>query len=178
LEKKVIVGRQRDFLMFGLGAVLFFALGWYLQSGWTREPVEIKPAPVVQDMEQNEVLAEQERDQGRSIADFRLERDREQSRQRERLQEMLVAAGAGSDWSKQLEKDLLSLEKRVNYEHELENLLSARGYPNVAVSVNEASVTIVMKGKTLAPEQVGLIGQWTADVTGYPIDQIRIVDQL
>lgn len=170
-----MVNRQRDILMFGLGAVIFFALGWYLQSGWTREPVKEDPIPITQNVETNNVLVDQ--DQSRSVADFRLERDREHSRQRERLQEMLTSAGPGSDWGKQVEKDLLSLEKRVNYEHELENLLSARGYPNAAVSVNESSVTIVVKGKTLAPEQVGLIGQWTADVTGYPIGQIRIVDQ-
>lgn len=175
LSKKIVVNRQRDILIFGLGAVIFFTLGWYLQSGWTRERVDLEPAPVIQNIEENKVVVDQ--DKSRSVADFRLARDREHSRQRERLQEMLTSAGAGSDWGKQVEKDLLSLEKRVNYEHELENLLSARGYPKAAVSVNDASVTIVVSDKTLAPEQVSLIGQWTADVTGYPIGQIRIVDQ-
>lgn len=175
MAKKIVVNRQRDIIMFGLGAVIFFALGWYLQSGWTRERVEVEQAPVIQEMEQNnKIVIDQET---QTVADFRLGRDREHSRQRERLQEMLTSAGAGSDWGRQVEKDLLSLEKRVNYEHELENLLSARGYPSAAVSVNESAVTIVIKGKTLSPEQVGVIGQWTADVTGYPIGQIRIVDQ-
>lgn len=175
MGQKFFTYRRRDLLIIGLGAVLFFAAGWYLQSGWTRVKVEQPPAPVIEEDLSNKVVLEQKETQ--SLVDFRLERDREHSRQRERLQEMLTAAETGTDWAKQVQTDLLGLERRINHEHELENLLTARGYPDSGVAVNDSTVTIVIKGQTLSAEQVGLIGQWAADVSGYPIGQIRIADQ-
>lgn len=175
MEKQwVICQRRRVLLICGVG-IICFAMGWTFQSGWVKTTPPEKPQVSLEVTPPVRPVVVEEK--GKNVVSFRLDRDREQSRQRERLQELLLAAESGSEWAKKVESELLTLERRINFEHDLENLLATRGYPDAAVSVNEGAVTVVIGDKKLQPEQVSLIGQWTADVTGFPIAQIRIVDK-
>lgn len=176
MEKQWVIWRRHRVVLIGCVAVICFLAGWYLQSGWVRTaPPEMPQAALEVTPPVQPVLDEAK--QPKNLVSFRLDRDREQSRQRERLQELLIAAEPGTEWAKQVESELLTLERRINFEHDLENLLATRGYPDAAVSVNDGAVTVVIGDKSLGPEQVSVIGQWAADVTGYPIGQIRIIDQ-
>lgn len=173
MEKQWVIWHRRRVFLILCGAVCCFLMGWYLQADWVKttpepqKPIVLEVTPPAKPAVQIEQ---------KNLVSFRLDRDREQSRQRERLQELLLAAESGTEWAKRVESELLTLERRINFEHELENLLATRGYPEAAVSVNDGAITVVVD-KKLEPEQVNLIGQWAADVTGYPIGQIRIIDK-
>jgi hypothetical protein len=171
-----IVCHRKNAFYLGVVAVFCFMLGWYMQVGW--EPVKTSEvALVIRQPETLPVISSTTEDKERALISFKLNRDREQSRQRERMQELLISAEPGSEWGKKMETELLAMERRINAEHELENLLAARGYLDTAVYLNEGAVTVVFGNIALTPEQVSLVGQWAADTTGYPISQIRIVDQ-
>ncbi len=106
--------------------------------------------------------------------DFRWERERERSRLKEELERMLETAGG--DLKAQIEKELWELTLRGNVEKEVESLLAARGYRESTVVIHPQTVTVVIKGRNLTPAEAAAIGQLTAEVTGFPLDKIRIVE--
>ena len=83
---------------------------------------------------------------------------------------------AGGDLKAQIEKELWELTLRGNGEIEVESLLAARGYRESTVVIHPQTVTVVIKGRNLTPAEAAAIGQLTAEVTGFPLDKIRIVE--
>lgn len=106
--------------------------------------------------------------------DFRLERERERSRLKEELERMLETAG--EDFKVKIENELWELTLRGNVEKEVESLLAARGYRENTVVIHPQTVTVVVKGRDLTPTEAAAIGQLAAEVTGFPLEQIRIVE--
>lgn len=108
------------------------------------------------------------------LDEFRWNRDRERSRLQETLEEMLRTAEG--DQRAKVHDELLTLMKRQTIEHELENLLAAKGYNQNAVAVYPETVAVIVKGKTLNPDAVAEIGELVTRVTGYRVEQIRIME--
>src|SRR5690554_220956 len=106
--------------------------------------------------------------------DFRLERERERSRLKEELERMLETAGG--DLAVKIENELWELTLRGNVEKEVESLLAARGYRENTVVIHPQTVTIVVKGADLTSTEAATIGQLAAEATGFPLEQIRIVE--
>ncbi|NLM37845.1 MAG: SpoIIIAH-like family protein [Firmicutes bacterium] len=109
-----------------------------------------------------------------ALVEFRWNRDRERSRLQETLEEMLRTA-EGEQRTK-LHDELLTLMKRQTVEHELENLLAAKGYPQNAVAVYPGTVAVIVKGRPLNPAAVAEIGELATRITGYRVEQIRIME--
>lgn len=161
------------FYLLILIAVVFFAVGFFL----VYLPVDLKtPEPSAGLKVSPEVSGENLRyQQDRNfLSEFRLERERERSRLQERLEELLATADEES--AREIHDKLWELAKRSAMEIEVENLLKARGYSDIAVAIYPGSVTVVIKGSSLVPEAVSAIGALVADVTGYPLEQIRILE--
>jgi hypothetical protein len=106
--------------------------------------------------------------------DLSLEREKERSRLKEELERMLVTAG--DDLEEKIKNELWELTLRAAMEKEVETLLAARGYRGNTVVIQPRAVTVVIKGANLAPAQVAAIGQMTAEITGFPLEQIRIIE--
>ncbi|NLC53682.1 MAG: SpoIIIAH-like family protein [Firmicutes bacterium] len=108
------------------------------------------------------------------LVDFRWSRDRERSRLQETLEEMLLTAEG--DQKAKIHDELLTLMQRQTIEHELENLLTAKGYPHNAVAVYPETVAVIVKGKTLNTNAVAEIGELVTRITGYRVEQVRIME--
>ncbi|HEX3047743.1 MAG TPA: SpoIIIAH-like family protein [Bacillota bacterium] len=111
-----------------------------------------------------------------SLLDLKIERDRERSRETEQVQDLLNKVGLTDETRKQAELELWRLTQATAKEHELETLLKARGYQESMVTISPKLVTVVVAGK-LDPQKANEIGQATAEVTTYSLDQIEIVER-
>ncbi|MCL6590518.1 MAG: SpoIIIAH-like family protein [Firmicutes bacterium] len=111
-----------------------------------------------------------------SLLDLKIERDRERSRETEQVQDLLNKVGLSDETRKQAEQELWRLTQATAKEHELETLLKARGYQESMVTISPKLVTVVVVGK-LDPGKANEIGQATAEVTTYSLDQIEIVER-
>ena len=109
-----------------------------------------------------------------SLLELRLERDREQGREIEQVQQMLDKVGLTDEIRKEAEQELWRLNQAVFKEHELENLLQAKGYKETLVTITPKLVTVMVTGK-LIPRHAEMIGTLTAEVTGFNLEQIQIV---
>jgi len=111
-----------------------------------------------------------------SLLDLKIERDRERSQEKERVQELLDQAGLTDETRKQAEQELWRLTQAIAKEQELETLLKAKGFQESMVTINPKVVTVVIAGKIDAGN-AGTIGQVAADVTGFGVDQIEVVEK-
>lgn len=111
-----------------------------------------------------------------SLLDLKIERDRERSREVERIQELLDKIGLSDEVRKQAEEELWRLTQATAKEHELENLLKAKGFNEALVSISQRLVSIIV-AKRLAPDEVRDIGQLAADVTTFNLEQVQIVEK-
>jgi hypothetical protein len=108
------------------------------------------------------------------LTELRLAREKERSRLQERLEMLLVTA---DEENKRIIHDqLLTLTNRSSMEREVENVLTARGCRGAVVVAHDQSVTVVVKGMTLDAAAVSAIGELVAEVTGYSLEQIRIIE--
>lgn len=119
------------------------------------------------------VAAEHNSDQA-ALAEFRWNRDRERSRLQETLEKMLRTA-EGEQITK-IQEELLALMKRQALEKELENLLTAKGYPYNAVAVYPQAVAVIIKQAALNPASVAEIGELVIRLTGCRAEQVRIME--
>jgi stage III sporulation protein AH len=111
-----------------------------------------------------------------SLLDLKIERDRERSREVEKIQELLDKVGLSDEVRKEAEKELWRLTQATAKEHDLENILSAKGFRETLVSISQKLVSIVV-AKKLQPDEVKDIGQLAAEVTAVNLEQIQIVDK-
>ena len=111
-----------------------------------------------------------------SLLDLKIERDRERSREIENVQELLDKVGLSDEVRKQAEAELWRLTQATSKEHELENLLKARGFNEALVSISQRLVSIII-AKKIGPDEVRDIGQLAAEVTAFDLQQVQIVEK-
>jgi hypothetical protein len=108
------------------------------------------------------------------LLEIKLSRDRERSREVERIQMLLDRVTLSGEVRKEAERELWRLTRATAKENELESLLKANGFTNTLATIHPQLVTIIIADKIL-PEQVKLVGQLAAEATSCPQDRIRIV---
>lgn len=113
---------------------------------------------------------------GDSLLDFKIERDRERSREVERIQRLLDKVGLSDQVRKEAEEELWRLTQATSKEHELENLLMAKGFKECMATIGRKLVTVAITGQ-LKSEDVKNIAITSAEVTGYQLDQIQILER-
>jgi hypothetical protein len=111
-----------------------------------------------------------------SLLDLKIERDRERSQEMERIEELLDKVGLTDDTRKQAEQELWRLTQAASKEQELETLLKAKGFQESMVNIHPKIVTVVVSGKIDAGN-AGTIGQMAADMTGYGLEQVEVVER-
>jgi hypothetical protein len=114
---------------------------------------------------------------GDALLDIKMSRDRERSRELERIQGMLDQLGLSAEVKKEAETELWRLNQVTLKETELENLLKANGFVDSLVTVGQRFVTVVVAGR-LKTEEAETVGNMAAEVTGFNIEQVRIVEQI
>lgn len=109
------------------------------------------------------------------LLEIKLSRDRERSREIEQIQNLLEKVDLSDEVRKQAERELWRLTQAAAKESELESLLKANGFKNALATISHNLVTVTIADK-IQPQQVKLIGQIAAEVTGFRIDQVQIVN--
>ena len=113
---------------------------------------------------------------GDSLLDLKIERDRERSREVERIQNLLDKVGLSDQVRNEAEEELWRLTQSASKEHELENILKAKGFKECMVTISRKMVTIAIAGK-LQADDVKNIATTTTEVTGFNLDQIQILER-
>lgn len=137
-----------------------------VRTNRTEAPPPINPAPSVP----------REYNPGDSLLDFKIERDRERSREVERIRSLLDKIGLSDQVRKEAEEELWRLTLATSKEHELENLLKAKGFKECMATIGRKMVTVAISGR-LDPDDVKNIAITSAEVTGYQLDQIQILER-
>lgn len=171
--KKIDLSNSQTYLLFiliTLGTTLFY-LG-YRYIGALNQEEQVVPQPTSKPVV---LKVNPDYDEQDSLLEIKLSRDRERSQEIARIQELLERVGLSDQVRKEAEQELWRLTLATSKETELESLLKANGYQEVLVNISRKLITIVLPQK-LQAEQVRVIGQVTAEVTGYSLDQIQIVE--
>lgn len=113
---------------------------------------------------------------GDSLLDLKIERDRERSREVERIQNLLDKVGLSDQVRNEAEEELWRLTQSTSKEYELENILKAKGFKECMVTISRKMVTIAIAGK-LQADDVKNIAATTTEVTGFNLDQIQILER-
>lgn len=150
--------------LFGLGYRYFLAIN---TSAPQPQPEVKEPAPL---------KIPQEYSPSDTLLDLKIERDRERSQEKERIEELLDKIGLTDETRKQAEQELWRLTQASSKEQELETLLKAKGFQESMVAIHPKSVTVVVAGRIDAGN-AGSIGQMASDVTGYGLEQIEVVEK-
>ena len=149
--------------------VVLFGYGYYRAS-----LVEIPKLPPIK--EPAPLNIPREYSPNDSLLDLKIERDRQRSQEVEKVQDLLDKNGLSDEVRKQAEQELWRLTQASVKEHELENLLKAKGFNESLVSINQRLVAVIV-AKKLLPDEVRDIGQLAADVTTFNLEQIQIVER-
>jgi hypothetical protein len=149
--------------------VAMFGYGYYRTI-----PVEIPKLPPVK--EPAPLNIPREYSPNDSLLDLKIERDRERSREIESVQELIEKVGLSDEVRKQAEAEIWRLTQATAKEHELENLLKAKGFDETLVSINPKLISIIV-AKKLQAEEARDIGQLAAEVTSFDLQQVQIVEK-
>ncbi len=113
---------------------------------------------------------------GDRLLEVKLGRDRERSRELERMEALMAQSGLSDQVRREAEREYWRLTQAISKEKELENILKANGFDHCMVTVGSKHVTVVV-GEKLTPERARSFGEYTAEVTGFGLEQVRIVEQ-
>lgn len=150
-----------------------FILGYQ----YIREVNHVEPDPPVKAATPEILPPTTDYKPGDALLDIKMSRDRERSRELERVQGLLEQAGLSAEVKKEAEAELWRLNQVRMRETELENLLKANGFKDSLVTVGQHFVTVVVAGR-LQPKEAETVGGMAAEVTGFNIEQVRIVEQI
>jgi len=153
--------------MLAICAIMF----WYgyqqvIKANKTVDPPIKNPVPSIP----------REYNPGDSLLDLKIEKDRERSREVERIQSLLEKIGLSDRVRNEAEEELWRLTQATSKEHELENLLMAKGFKECMATINRKLITIAISGR-LQPDDVKNIATTANEVTGYLLDQIQILER-
>jgi stage III sporulation protein AH len=158
----------------GLVLLIMALVGLFGYGYYRATPTEIIKLPPVK--EPAPLNIPREYSPNESLLDLKIERDRERSQEVEKVQELLDKVGLSDEIGKQAEQELWRLTQATSKEHELENLLKAKGFNDALVSISQKLVSIIV-AKKLDIDEVRDIGQLAGEVTAFNLDQIQIVEK-
>jgi stage III sporulation protein AH len=159
---------------FGIVILVLLLTGMFTYGYYRVIPTETPKLPPVK--EPSPLNIPREYSPNDTLLDLKIERDRERSQEVEKVQDLLDKVGLSDEVRKQAEQELWRLTQATAKEHELENLLKAKGFSNALVSVSQKLVSIIID-KKLDVNDVRDIGQLAAEVTAFNLEQIQIVEK-
>lgn len=110
-----------------------------------------------------------------TIERFRREREETRARQRAQLNEIAHDAEADIELVAMAKWDLLSLCRREEEETTIESLMRMRGWQDVAVSVHNGSVNVMLRTASLTQSESAIIYDIICDETGITGGNVKII---
>lgn len=114
---------------------------------------------------------------GNFFSDFRSERQTSRSSEMLNLDAVIASAEPGSDTYTVALADKLKLIKNMEKEMFLENIIKAKGFDDVAVSISLTSdnVNVIVKQGELSTQDVAIIFSAVKNEGGVPAQNIKII---
>lgn len=111
------------------------------------------------------------------FVETRMNRERARGIEMETMREVLASETADEEVRKAAHERLLDLSGKVSQEMELENLIRARGFQDVAVFLDSNTVTVIVQpGKDMAADaESTTLAELVARATGVPEDGIIVI---
>lgn len=110
-----------------------------------------------------------------TIERFRREREETRARQRAQLNEIAHDAETDIELVAMAKWDLLSLCRREEEETTIEGLMRMRGWQDVAVSVHNGSVNVMLRTASLTQSESAIIYDIVCDETGITGGNVKII---
>jgi stage III sporulation protein AH len=181
---KIITPKRNNILLVALTlvAVALIAIG-YVGIGEDL-PVETTTTSIIENEPQtptveNTNVVNQQRQADKNSAEFfieyRLERERTRGQQVEWLREIINNENADAETRKKAQEQLYTISQNIGREMEIENLIRAKGYNDAVVLLQDKVVTVVVRSKELATDDVAKIAELVSRNTGISLQNIVII---
>lgn len=109
---------------------------------------------------------------------FRLERDRSRSQQLDLLRELITGPDTEAAVLEESQRRIILITERMEKEMEVESLIRARGYEDALAFIHNDSIDIiVLHPHSLIEENVEEIADTASRVTGFPYQEITILER-
>ena len=181
--------KGKQVLLLGLAALVITA-GYYR---WTVETEKYNSVPVVsealpangENQEENKEAqnenqenasqgGEKAENQNQSLAQLRQERDSARSEAMEQWEKTAKSSEAGAETKQEAEKKVKAANEYSEKEKSIETLVKAKGFEDCFAHVNEAGVTVRVKGGEINGSKVAQIKDIIVAETGVEVRNIRI----
>ena len=107
--------------------------------------------------------------------EYRLERERTRGKQMEILREIIANPATAQEGRDVAQKNLLAIGEFMAGELELESMLKAKGFDDVAVYLKETGATVIVQANQLSPGEAGRIMDLVVRETGLGQEKIIII---
>lgn len=109
--------------------------------------------------------------------EYKMERDRFRSRERELITRIMDDPGVDPEVRKKAQESMLAAIAASRKEFEAENLIKARGYEDAVVFLGEGVASVIVKAPSLDQANARQIGDAVARATGVQLHRISIVER-
>lgn len=174
-------------IMAALGLMLFFS-GWQGMPGKLKNTTEKSELTVTmpevtvvpEDSQVDEITAGPAEvgpvaDKDNFFVEYRLERERSRGKQMALLREVIDNPTTHQEARAMAQEKLLALGEFTAAELELESMLKAKGFGEVAVFLKETGATVIVQAKQLSPGEAGRIMDLVVRETGLGQEKIIII---
>lgn len=110
------------------------------------------------------------------FSEARLEREIGRSQSVASLQNLVHDSAASAEGRAAAEAEILEISRLSETEGTVESLLSAKGFPEAVIYIQNGSVTAIVKGEGLSNQTVAGIVDIITTQTGIAADKIKIVE--
>ncbi|MDI6709679.1 MAG: SpoIIIAH-like family protein [Thermoanaerobacterales bacterium] len=159
-------------VMFILALITAAVAGWQATDGSRRPAPAPPPAAPAAGIVQDRAAAAGDA----FYVDCRLDRERSRGRQVEYLREIINDTKAAAEERKEAQNELLRITREIERETSTENILRARGFPDVAVLFQGRTVTVVLPQSLNADERTSVI-TLVARGTGVAPEDVMVIDR-
>lgn len=109
------------------------------------------------------------------FVEYRLERERVRSRQIELLQQIVENPNSVAETRQEAQQKLLEIITYFEQELQLENMIIAKGYNDTVLFIQPNQAVAVVNQKELTEQDVTIIADIIANITGHKIENIVII---
>lgn len=112
------------------------------------------------------------------FVEYRLERDRTRGQRVEWLREVINNEQSAVETRQKAQESLLAISNKMETETELESLLKAKGFKDVAVIADEQAVTVIVTSEVLSAGECSEISNLVSRKTGVDAKNIAIIARI
>lgn len=112
------------------------------------------------------------------FVEYRLERDRNRSRQIELLQNIVNNPNSAPSERQEAQKKVIDITTMLEQELKLENLIKAKGYKEAILFIQPSSVIVIVQAQSIDANDATKIGDLIQRTTGHTMEQVTIIPKV